>query len=91
MYIEFYEWDKIKKVDDDLLEHEIINLDGIRILCPRLLASDVAHEIYIDWSNENNVPTDYVFERCRDKLEDIILEMVNHTKEILEDNDIWLA
>lgn len=77
--------------DEDLLEHDIIDLDGITVLCPRLLASDVAHEIYIDWYDDGNVPTDYVFARCHDKLYDIVSAMVKSVEEILEDNDMWLA
>lgn len=77
--------------NEDLLEHDIIDLDGITVLCPRLLASDVAHEIYIDWYDDGNVPTNYVFERCYDKLYDIASQMVKDVEDILEDNDMWLA
>lgn len=79
--------------DEDLLIHDIIDLNGITILCPRLLASDIAHEIYIDWYADENgkVPTDYVFSRCYDKLYDVISQMVKDVEDILEDNDMWLA
>ena len=43
------------EINEDLLEHNIIDLDGIIILCPRLLASDIAHEIYIDHYEDENV------------------------------------
>lgn len=87
-----YKGDNMKiEVNEDLLEHNIIDLDGIIILCPRLLASDIAHEIYIDHYEDENVPTNYVFEKCHDKLDDIVGEMVESVQKILEDNDIGLA
>lgn len=77
--------------DEDLLEHDIIDVDGIVILCPRLLASDVAHEVYIDWCEVGNVPTNYVLAKCRDKLDKIISEMMESVEEILEDNDMGIC
>ncbi len=79
------------EINEALLEHNIIDLDGITILCPRLLASDIAHEICIDYYEDGNVPTNYVFEKCHDKLDDIVGEMVESIQKILEDNDIGLA
>ena len=79
------------EIDEDLLEHDIIDLDGITILCPRLLASDVAHEIYIDWYDDENIPTNYVFARCHDKLYDIVSQMVKDVENILKNNDMWLT
>lgn len=76
------------EINEDLLEHNIIDLDGIIILRPRLLASDIAHEIYIDHYEDENVPTNYVIEKCHDKLYDIVKEMVEDIEEILRDNDI---
>lgn len=90
MKIEFDEWEDAKEVNDYLLEHNIVDLDGISILCPRLLASDVAHEIHIDWFEEGTVPTNYVYGRCIDMLEDIIWEMVENVEDILKDNNIYL-
>ena len=84
-----FKGDKMKiEINEDLLEHNIIDLDGIIILRPRLLASDIAHEIYIDHYEDENVPTNYVIEKCHDKLYDIVKEMVEDIEEILRDNDI---
>ena len=87
MKIEFYEWDKIKEIDDDWLEHNIVDLDGISILCPRLLASDVAHEICIDFDEDEHISYNYVYGRCVDMIEDIIAEMIMEVDDILHDNN----
>ena len=88
-HIIIFKGDKMKiEINEDLLEHNIIDLDGIIILRPRLLASDIAHEIYIDHYEDENVPTNYVIEKCHDKLYDIVKEMAEDIEEILRDNDI---
>lgn len=80
------------EIDEDLLEHNIVEEDGLMIVAPWLLASDVAHEIVSDWRNEDNpdVPTNYVYGRCTDMLEDIIWCMVNRIDEILQENDLFM-
>lgn len=76
----------------DLLEHNIVKEDRLMIVDPWLLASDVAHEIILDWRDENNsdVPTNYVFGRCTDMLEDIIWCMASRVDEILQENDLFM-
>ena len=80
------------EIDEDLLEHNIVEEDGLMIVAPWLLASDVAHEIVSDWRNEDNpdVPTNYVYGRCTDMLEDVIWCMANRVDEILQENDLFM-
>lgn len=77
--------------DEDLLEHNIIDNDGIVILCPRLLASDVAHEICIDFDEDENISYSYVYGRCIDFIEDIITQMVADVDDILHDNNRYIT
>ena len=78
--------------NEDWLEHNIVKQDGLMIVAPWLLASDVAHEIILDWKDEdeNDVPTNYVFGRCTDMVEDIIWSMVQRVDEILKENDMFM-
>lgn len=78
--------------DLDLLEHNIVEKCGLMIVAPRLLANDVAHEIILDWRDEDNpdVPTNDVFARCTDMLEDIIWCMAERVDEILQENDLFM-
>ena len=78
--------------DENILEHNVVEKDGLMIVAPWLLANDIAHEIILDWKNEDNpdVPTDYVYGRCTDMLEDIIWCMANRIDEILQENDLFM-
>lgn len=78
--------------NEDLLEHNIVEQDGLMIIAPWLLASDVAHEIILDWRDEDcqDVPTNYVFGRCIDMLEDVIWCMAQRVDEILKENDMFM-
>lgn len=74
---------------DDLveeLEHEIITIDGITMLIPTLLASDVAFSIYGYTDEGDTISYNHIAERCALKLNKIFSEMKNHTKELLEEN-----
>ena len=78
--------------NEDLLEHNIVEVDGLRILAPILLADDIAHDIYHDWKDDDeDVPANFVYDMCHDKLEDIVYEMFYQIKNVLEENDVYIT
>lgn len=79
----------IINVDFDDLKHDIVETnDGVVILCPMLLASDVANDLYFDdFYNDEEIPIDDIIFACKNKLNDIIFSMSHHVQIILKEND----
>ena len=75
----------------DFLEHNILFDGGICILIPRLLASDIATELLIDYDYEESISSDIIMNRCMIGLDDILFQVAIDVKEHLKENGMMVG